>query len=398
MKTKLFFIMLFFATLITVAQPTQVKDIDTYCCLSGSVPSNLFVFEGDIYFSARDFSGTNSPGGVNLGRELWVSDGTTDGTIFFKDLNIGESSSSPNNFFVYNNTLYFTANSGSGNVLFTTDGTESGTVPVDGVGEVNEPIILNGLIYHINNGDRTLYQFDGTTSQPVVGSGEEYIQGNQIIILNDKIYCYANTSTDVDAVGTELYAYNPATQVFELIKDINGNQIESEIYNMTLLENEIYFTVYSDSEIWKTDGTTEGTVHVYTPQEGSGLQNFYTWNGKLFFKGFDENIAYQLWVYDPIEDSVTNISNQTGPSPSHNPSSYVEYDGWLYYSGADGNDNDSHLWRTNGLETFQLDDTITGIRYIVILNDKLYFRGNNGSDGNELFVFDPATLNVDTYL
>ena len=391
-----------FAVNTAHAQPTQVKDIDTYCCSGGSIPSQLFVHNGSIYFSAEDHSGANTPGGVALGREIWISDGTSNGTQFLKDINTGDPSGGANTFFVYNNTLYFTANDGTGYELFTTDGTETGTVPVTGIGEVDSPVLLNGLVYHINREDKRLYQFNGTVSEPVVGSGEEYIQGGQLIVLNNKIFCYMNTSSGAGVVGTELYAYDPTMQSFELIKDINGNQIESEIYNMTLLGTEIYFSVFAESELWKTDGTTIGTVQVTAISDFYSLASFYAWNGKLFFEGDDENgIGDQLWMYDPALDTVSNLSLLPNGS-NHDPSDYIELDGWLYYSGEDSNDNESHLWRTQGSfisgeATFQLDDTITDVRYIAVLNGKLYFRGNNGTDGNELFEFDPATLSINSF-
>ena len=391
MKKILIIVHALFICAFCFSQPSQVLDINSGS--SSSFPLNLFIHNGLIYFSADDSSGSNTPGGMDLGRELWISDGTTAGTMFFKDINSGESGSGPDNFFVFNGNLYFSANSGSGNTLFTTDGTESGTDEVSGVAEVRNPIMFNGLIYHINFGNRTLHQFDGTTSQPVVGSGDEYIQGDQIVGLNNKIFCYANTSSDINTVGTELYAYNLSTQTFELIKDINGNQIESEIYNLTLLGSEIYFSVFEGAEMWKTDGTTGGTIQVSATSGILGFNDFFGWDGKLFFRGWD-NSSGQLWVYDPVGDTVTNISNLSGAFPNHDPSDYAELNGWLYYRGEDSNDNDGHLWRTNGIETNQLDNTIINVDDIVTLNDKLYFEGNNGTDGNELFEFDPASLSI----
>ncbi|WP_413467324.1 ELWxxDGT repeat protein [Pleurocapsa sp. FMAR1] len=41
------------------------------------------------------------------GRELWVSDGTTEGTQLVKDINPGGDGSNPSNLTEFNNKLYF---------------------------------------------------------------------------------------------------------------------------------------------------------------------------------------------------------------------------------------------------------------------------------------------------
>ncbi|MEZ4793210.1 MAG: T9SS type A sorting domain-containing protein [Gelidibacter sp.] len=390
MKKNSIILLVLFICSFSFSQPTQVLDINIGN--SSSNPSNLFVHNGLIFFSADDSGGINTPGGMDLGREIWVSDGTSGGTIFFKDLNNGSSSSSPNNFFLLNGNLYFSAISGSENTLFTTDGTELGTQATTVSMQLNSPVELGGTIYFVNATDRRLYEFNGTASNPVAGSGNEYIQDYKIKAFDGKLFCYMNTSTQIGTVGTELYAYDPTLDSFQLIKDIGGGQLDSDLLNFTVLGTELYFTAFSELELWKTDGTEIGTVGISAASPISNFDNLYGWNERLFLEGDN-----QLWVYNPALDSVTNLSNLTGAFPNHDPSDYVELDGWLYYRGEDSNDNDGHLWRTDGSSTFQLDDTIINVDDIVALNDKLYFEGSNGTDGNELFEFDPASLSIDEF-
>lgn len=75
----------------------QLKDIHG----SGSSnPENFFVYSGKIYFTADD--------GIH-GRELWVTDGTSVGTTLVSDLNPGALSSNPKEFIIFNSKMYFSA-------------------------------------------------------------------------------------------------------------------------------------------------------------------------------------------------------------------------------------------------------------------------------------------------
>jgi ELWxxDGT repeat protein len=81
--------------------PFLVKDILPGSL--GSYPSNLTVVGNTLFFTADN--GTN-------GRELWKTDGTTQGTTLVSDIRSGFSGSYPVNLTVVGNTLFFTANNG----------------------------------------------------------------------------------------------------------------------------------------------------------------------------------------------------------------------------------------------------------------------------------------------
>ncbi len=86
-------------------------------------PGNLFEFQGKLYFSA----------GIQelfySGAEPWISDGTPEGTDQISDIYEGSVGSEPHDFTVINDHLLFVARNNSRlDCLFTTDGTEDGTV------------------------------------------------------------------------------------------------------------------------------------------------------------------------------------------------------------------------------------------------------------------------------
>lgn len=79
-----------------------VKDINPGSAWGN--PIGLTVFNNNLYFSANE--GTN-------GYELWVTDGTANGTIMLKDIYLGSDSSFPYYFKEYNGKLYFNADDGT---------------------------------------------------------------------------------------------------------------------------------------------------------------------------------------------------------------------------------------------------------------------------------------------
>ena len=76
------------------------------------------LFKDKVYFSLPDDT---------LGTELWVSDGTQEGTKLFKDFRKGVESSYPNIRGVLNGSLIFEATDDTGRKLWKTDGTVEGT-------------------------------------------------------------------------------------------------------------------------------------------------------------------------------------------------------------------------------------------------------------------------------
>ena len=91
----------------------MIKDIN----LSGDAnPENMTEVNGVLFFTADD--------GIN-GRELWKSDGTTDGTQMVKNINLWGSTIF-NELKSFNGLLFFKINNGN-EELWISNGTEAGT-------------------------------------------------------------------------------------------------------------------------------------------------------------------------------------------------------------------------------------------------------------------------------
>jgi len=396
MNKNYFSILLLCVTAFTFGQVTLVKDINDGT--SNSNPRNPYVFNGNIFFNADDSSGVNS-GGSDLGQELWITDGTDAGTVLVKDIRVGSDNSSPNFFFELGGVLYFSANEGAGLRIFQTDGTDAGTVSTNNTFSNLQPIVIGSKAYMTATTlGNTFYEFDGTTFQEVPDSGAGVatpIGGQYIEYDANTIFIYMDYSTETDAIGRELYAYDISNQSYSLIKDVVAGTDNAGISNFTKMGTTVYFE--ADGMLWQTDGTDPGTVAVAAAMNAGvdNVRNFYGWLGDLYFEGDDGN-GDQLWKYDPVADAVTNLSNISGANNNHDPDDFVPYNGWLYYRGEDANDSDGHLFRTDGSVIEQLDNTIKDVDDMILYNNILYFEGEDeiADLGNELYSFDPASLSI----
>ncbi len=373
------------ASIITAtafSQITMVEDINPGT--GNSSPANLFKDGSYIYFAADDAAAT-----TDHGKELWRTNGSTAELV--KDLRDGTGNSTPSYFFSYNNSLYFSAHNGSSMVLFSTDGTADNTVDLNLGTGVFTPTALNNVIYFINTtAGNLLYTFDGTSFNTADNNGSigaEWISTGNMIGFNNKLIMYMKTDSESSTVGTELYQYDPSTGIYALIKDITADASSSSISNLTVMGTKVYFEALNT--LWETDGTTDGTIEVSAASGIEGVANLFVWNDKLYFEGDNGTDGDQLYAYDPSYNTVTDLSNLSGTD--HNPSDFCVYDGYLYYSGTPEGSSLKYLFRTDGTSITQLDETIQDIDEIIELNGILYFEGDNGTSGNELFSFDPAS-------
>ena len=379
--------------------------------VNNSSPANLTYFNGEIFFRAND--------GVN-GLELWKVDSNLQASLI-EDIRPGSSSSSPNNFIVFNNKLYFTAinENVSGVDLFSTDGTsvtDESLYDTSFSGLFN-PIELNGKLYYTGFNSSVepnkLVEFDGITGNevPDTGAGEESVLGGNTIAFNDKILLYMNYSTDDDAVGTELYEYDPDAQTFTLIKDIDAGSGNSSISNFVQIGSEVYFE--AESEVWKTDGTTDGTVLVTSIGNESigSVRNFFVWNDELYFEGDNGTDDDELYKYTPASDTVIALSNIAGANDNHDPDDFIIVNDpalsaeTLFYSGEPDTDNDARLYSTDGSSITQLTEDFVDVSELAYFpdNNNILFRADvlddNGDEtlGSELYAYDLNTLSVSSF-
>lgn len=190
--------------------------------LTGFNESNLLqnkVFGDAAYLNGNCFISISDQ---TNGAELWISDGTIEGTRLFVDLVEGAKGSEPHNLIVYNDKLYFfTEGDGVSNPLWESDGTVAGTKPIPW----NYPRLVNFK-------EVLMWQDDlyFVASHPELGQGIFRYHFDGIAGISDMksgtmdvgFIVYPNPVTDIISVA---FDEKPLADVDAVILDIMGKEI-----------------------------------------------------------------------------------------------------------------------------------------------------------------------------
>jgi ELWxxDGT repeat protein len=322
-----------------------------------SVIREVVVMDDVIYFSAN---------GSGAGYELWVSDGTLQGTFLVRDIWPGSSSSEPRQLFGYNGTLYFSARTQEqGDELW---------------------ICRNPLM-------------DGEASVTLlkdINPFNSHSSPGSFRVFNNEVYFEAVT----EANGRELWKTNGTSEGTVMVKDIYEGPEYSVYFNpFAIGTNAFYFFASHPTvgaELWKSDGTTEGTVLVKDIVPGVGSvqipANLIVSGGSLYFTVFDSE-RYTLWKSDGTEDGTLPVFTFAGDETA-GPSNFIAYNNKIlfYYN--------RQIWKSEGgsCNTVPVTDNsaidVSPWEKFVLFNNKLFFLGSTAQTGEELFYYDFTNINT----
>ena len=183
-------------------------------------------------------------------------------------------------------------------------------------------------------------------------------------------------------------------QTAYLVKDINMGNAASDIINPTEVNGILYF-IATDGvhgiELWKSDGTSNGTVLVKILKSDAGgsyngvLMNV---NGVLLFNGIDN----KLWKSDGTDAGTGMLKDITLDLLALSDGKFVNN---TFYFVADDGIHGSELWKTDGTasNTVLVKDIDLGIESafpsdFCNVNGTLFFNANDGGVGYELWTTD----------
>jgi trimeric autotransporter adhesin len=274
-------------------------------------PDKLKAFNNNLVFIAQNSQGIN---------QIWKSDGTQAGTTIIKDV---DTQYGVYEFAIYKNNIYFPASDGvTGYEMWQSDGTANGTkllkdivVGIGGGGPNNLTVVGDALFFSASDATNgiELWKTDGTTqgTQLVkdIATGINSSFPNNFFAHNSTLFFAA----DDGLVGVELWKSDGTAQGTQLVKDIwvgKGSITPNNLLRRTS-NGDYFFFVADDSlhgkEIWRTDGTTAGTVLLKDIAQG------------IYIPNISEIIALKKGVYFNAQDGINGAELwQTVQKPRQN--------------------------------------------------------------------------------
>ncbi|QHT70448.1 T9SS type A sorting domain-containing protein [Rhodocytophaga rosea] len=388
----------------TLSGTTLVKDIKPGT--AGSSPQDLVNMNGILFFSADD--------GVN-GRELWKSNGSAAGTVLVKDISLVATNTAPINLTDVNGTLYFTI----GSQLWKSNGTATGTLLVKEIGNSSNPGRLtnaNGTLfftayetytsnripgeyydYYTLDGEFQLWKSDGNTNGTMniktihmaQNSGYSYEDISMYPVFLQSINNIVFFTVSYGFNTYTLYKTDGTTEGTIGITTVGGNANSYDGYYsplFTKVGNLLYFV--SAQYLMRSDGTATGTFSV--KNTGVKLHSITSANNNLYLSGAADG-KVQLWKSDGTAAGTSLIknSNKSGNGTTFN---YLTYSGDNLYFIEKYFENSLQLWKSNGSETSTVPVVSThpstensAPLLMSSLNGTIFFSADDGVHGEELW-------------
>jgi len=316
-----------------------------------SDPFNFFVRDGNVYFVADD--GTH-------GFELWKSDGTPEGTKFVVDSVVGEQSGTPDWLTWFQESLYFSA----GDAIWKYDPTADSANVVrqfedspTSFGPTWFTAVNDSLYFVADDGDgEEIWKTDGTadgTMQVIdLHAGVDGSNPAFLTALGDSLI-FAALEPEI---GKELWILDTEADELQLLADIAPGQLRPPLAfpRDTYVYNDVAYFRYNDGqhgfELWRSDGTQEGTFMLRDINEGrrpSSPRRFFEFNDQLYFLANDGEHGYELWSTDGTAAN-TQLIKDTWPGRDGVIDLGFEILGDMFYFTANDGEHGVELWESDG--------------------------------------------------
>ncbi len=243
--------------------------------------------------------------------------------------------------------------------LWLTDGTEAGTRPILPDPQIDTELSCGGPGYVAVIGSRLFFAAgvhlwaasfapEGQClARPIPGPGAPHS------------FCESGGVVYFQALdqrhGKELWRSDGTPEGTWLVKDIRPGPADSAPYELRALEDCFLFNAQDEShgvELWRSDGTPEGTVLVKDIYAGPTSSNPYqntSYQGRLFFAAEHPVYGEELWCSDGTEEGTRLVKEIHGGIGDAEPYYLTVYNESLCFVANDGIHGEE-LWRTDGTE------------------------------------------------
>lgn len=352
--------------------------------------------------------------------QLWITDGTKNGTFFLKDVS-QFAQFGITNFFMLKGKLYFLID-GEETALWETDGTTVGTKRIFSFCSYNgglDPCYSQNSFNAYNMPDDKAIFFVGTPGEdmePWISDGTALgtlpiiiqpgilpfnkgmaLQGGSV--LNGKLIFGADIN---NAVGYEPYLCDGTVAGTTLLKNINQttgtgyHNKHSRPSEFFQYNGKVYFNGndgIKGEEIWVTDGTTTGTTMLIETQPGKtergDIKRYYPFNNKVIFqantKPFNQVSKNNVYITDGTPTGSSLLKTMDYEFDCFIPK--IEFNSLLYFT-ARSFTKGSELWKTDGtiggtqkiktINPVSENEISLDISSFPLINNRFYFMAKDG--------------------
>jgi ELWxxDGT repeat protein len=414
--------------------------------------ARLTAFNQQLWFTVDVFEGDEGPDFAQpIGRQLWQSDGTAEGTRFVQDISLGD----PTQFLTtVNGNLVFAVTRAGAIDLWQSDGTNTSLIRTFDLGgnvpdrlSINSLAVIDGNWFFLTSVDgllpaTTLWQSDGTATGTVMvrdklpsalisgfnprpptivldnynlifsleglggsslwrsdGTSEGTIQlkdqltgsGSQLSAFTafDQTVFFAANSAN----GRELWKSDGTVAGTVLVKDINlgGDSLPGYV---TVVNGTVVFVAndgFGGDALWRSDGSANGTERIKGAIAPPA--DFTPMGDVLYFTAESQGVGRELWQTNGTLAGTALVQDISAGFGSANPDNLRNFNGKLYFAATDST-GDRELWQSDGTPdgTIRVADiNLSGSanpKNLTVVGNTLFFTANDGSHGEELWQTD----------
>ena len=173
---------------------------------------------------------------------------------------------------------------------------------------------------------------------------------DSFVEFGDEVFFVANDGR----TGSELWKSDGSEEGTALVADINPGPNGSLPSDLVVFGNDLFFTALDEDDefdIWKSDGTTEGTVKVFDADaEGVyEIQQLTPSGERIFFTAFEFDSGYELWATDGTSSGTALVKDiNLDQGISEPPRELTDVDGTLFFTSYSNGYDNRELWKSNG--------------------------------------------------
>ena len=391
--------------------------VDDTRLLSETFPTDLVAF-GDVAL-------------YHDGTSLWSSDGTIEGTEQFFEFSkadsdeLGRTLPSRTDFTQLADEMFFFVDSPEfGRELWKTDGTAEGTLVVASIlphgvdeGAIELVEFAHAIFFRVNGeASQQIWRSDGSpegtslfidlgppSDVPPHPSQRASDYPFDFEVAGDTMFFAVDTAE----FGRELWKTDGTVEGTVRLTDVIAGPESSIIHRnpFWISNGGVFFDIENEvggSSLWKSDGTPSGTNSV-SDISPPGFRTLFIdaadFEGSIYFPGFSNDEGLELWRSDGTEQGTEILKRLFEGRTNGSPSRLTVFDGKLYFT-ASSHGVGRELWVTDGTEegTKLAADIWPGSEGsspfdLTVVGDRLFFTADDGVHGRELWALPAAEMN-----